>query len=90
MDSTPEQRHIRYWRRVTCLTRLLLLVWFLVTFTVIYFARELSRITVLGWPLSFYMAAQGIVIIYLAIVGLHVWVMRKLDKNLLDGSPHGK
>ena len=90
MNTTPEQRRIQYWHNATRLTRLLLLIWFLVTFVVIFFARELSYVTVFGWPLSFYMAAQGIVIIYLVIVGFHVWAMRRLDKNLLDGSLHGK
>jgi putative solute:sodium symporter small subunit len=89
MEAISEQRRIAYWRSVTRLTRLLLAVWFLVTFVVIFFARELSQITILSWPLSFYMAAQGIVLIYLAIIAFYVWSMRKLDNALLNGSPHG-
>ena len=36
----------------------LLAVWFAVTFGVSFFARELN-VVVLGWPLSFWVAAQG-------------------------------
>jgi putative solute:sodium symporter small subunit len=89
MNTVSEARRIAYWRSVTRLTRLLLATWFLVTFIVIFFARELSQVTILGWPLSFYMAAQGIVLIYLAIVAFYVWSMRKLDNALLNGPPHG-
>jgi putative solute:sodium symporter small subunit len=89
METTPDQRRSAYWRKVRLLTKALLGVWFLVTFGVIYFARELSHVTVLGWPLSFYMAAQGIVIVYLVIVAVYVWGMRRLDSELLNGKANG-
>jgi putative solute:sodium symporter small subunit len=62
------------------LTALLIAVWFAVTFCVGYFARELSEIRFLGWPLSFYLAAQGALIIYVGIVWIYAWRMRALDK----------
>jgi putative solute:sodium symporter small subunit len=69
-----------YWRRTRQLTAFLLAVWFLVTLLTIFFARELSAIALFGWPLSFYMAAQGATIMYLAIVGLYAWRMKKFEK----------
>ncbi|HYD82287.1 MAG TPA: DUF4212 domain-containing protein [Paucimonas sp.] len=90
MATNFEQRRIAYWRNVTRITRFLLLAWFMATFSVIFFARELAEVILFGWPLSFYMAAQGIVLIYLAIIGFHVWSMRRLDKFLLDGSSNDK
>jgi putative solute:sodium symporter small subunit len=88
MESTPEQRRAAYWLLVTRLTRALLLIWFMVTFVVIFFAQELSQVTIFGWPLSFYMAAQGIVLVYLALVGFYVWSMRRYDNSLMNGSSH--
>ena len=41
----------------------------------------LSGIMFFGWPLSFYMAAQGMVLIYVAIVGCYEFKMRKLDAS---------
>ncbi|HOL64106.1 MAG TPA: DUF4212 domain-containing protein [Accumulibacter sp.] len=60
----PEQRQCIYWRRNLRVTGLLLLLWFLVTFVVTYFARELADFTVLGLPFGFFMAAQGAPLIY--------------------------
>jgi putative solute:sodium symporter small subunit len=73
-----------YWQRTRRLTLQLLLAWFLVTFGVIFFARELSRMVFFGWPFSFYMAAQGATLIYVAIVAFHAWRMRKLDQALKE------
>ena len=68
-----------HWTRVRRLTLALLLLWFIFTFGVIFFARELSGLTLFGWPLSFYMAAQGSTLIYLLIIAFYALAMKKLD-----------
>jgi putative solute:sodium symporter small subunit len=70
-----------HWRRARRLTAILLLVWFGATFCTIYFARELSAVTVFGWPLSFYLAAQGVALVYLAIIGVYALAMERLDRR---------
>ncbi|HEX2530594.1 MAG TPA: DUF4212 domain-containing protein [Burkholderiaceae bacterium] len=79
---TAQQRSVIYWQHVRRFTLQLLLVWFLVTFAAIFFARELSRFSILGWPFSFYMAAQGMLVIYALIVALYAWRMREFDKMI--------
>ena len=71
--------HLDYWRKNLRITGILLVIWFVATFGVIYFARELATINFFGWPLSFYMAAQGSLIIYVLIIGFYAMYMRKLD-----------
>lgn len=71
--------HLDYWRKNLRITGILLVIWFVVTFGVIYFARELATINFFGWPLSFYMAAQGSLIIYVLIIGYYAMYMNKLD-----------
>ena len=44
-----------------------------------FFARELAGLSVFGWPLSFYLAAQGAALIYLAIIALYAWRLRRYD-----------
>lgn len=83
LDPTLQGR-FAYWRQSRRLILQLLLVWFLVTFGVIFFARELSHVRFFGWPFSFYMAAQGATLIYVAIVAVYAWRMRRLDKMLKD------
>jgi len=52
-----------------------------VTFVMGFFARELNGITILGFPLGFYMSAQGSLIIYVAIIWYYAHYMNNLDKE---------
>lgn len=73
-------RHQRYWRRTLQLTAALLLVWFVVSFGVSYYARELD-FDFLGWPFSFWMAAQGSLLVYGLIIAYYAWAMNRLDRE---------
>ena len=73
------EKHQEYWRKNLVYTGILLFVWFLVTFVEAWYARELNSITFLGFPLGFYMSAQGSLAIYVAIIGVYAILMRKLD-----------
>ena len=72
-------KHNEYWHKNLVITAILLSVWFIVTFVEAWFARELNTITFLGFPLAFYMSAQGSLIIYVALIGIYALLMRKLD-----------
>ncbi len=75
------QRHHEYWRKNLIITAILLSIWFLVTFVEGWYARELNDIIFLGFPLGFYMSAQGSLIIYVVIIGVYARYMAKLDKE---------
>ena len=75
------QKHEEYWRKNLVITAILLLIWFIVTFVEAWYARELASITFLGFPLSFYMSAQGSLAIYVIIIGVYAYLMGKLDKE---------
>lgn len=70
-----------HWQRARRLTMLLLLLWFGTTFCTVFFARELASLTLFGWPLSFYLAAQGAALVYLAILGTYVFAMDRIDRR---------
>jgi len=72
-----------HWRRNRRLIAGLLVLWFVVTFVVAFFARELS-FRLFGWPFSFWVASQGAIVIYLLIVGVYVWRMDRLDAEIDD------
>ena len=80
----------RYWPRVRLFSLLLLTLWFLMTFLAVFFARELAEFDFFGWPLSFYLAAQGLVLFYLAVIGLYVKYMQHLDRSLENGKNDGQ
>jgi putative solute:sodium symporter small subunit len=73
------EKHKEYWRKNLVITGILLSVWFVATFVEAWFARELNTVTFLGFPLGFYMSAQGSLIIYVALIGIYALLMRKLD-----------
>jgi putative solute:sodium symporter small subunit len=72
-------RLARHWRQTRRVTLWLLALWLLTGFGAVFFARELAGLTVFGWPLSFYLAAQGSSLVYLAIIAAYAWRMRRLD-----------
>jgi putative solute:sodium symporter small subunit len=78
---SPTQKHKEYWQRNLRMTTFLLAVWFVVTFVVSFFARELSGLTIFGFPLGFYMGAQGALVIYVLIVWYYARYMNALDKE---------
>jgi putative solute:sodium symporter small subunit len=79
----------RHWERTRRLTLLLLAGWFVVTFGIIFFARDLDGVMLFGWPLSFYLAAQGATLLYVAIIAIYAWRMRALDRRYVPGEEHG-
>jgi putative solute:sodium symporter small subunit len=77
MQLSP--KHIEYWKKNLRITAILLVIWFVVTYVIGFYAIELSSITFFGWPLPFYMGAQGSLAIYVAIIGFYAWYMNRLD-----------
>ncbi len=75
------EKHRKYWRRTLNLTITLLVIWFVVTFVMAYFAIPLSGIVIAGFPLSFYMAAQGSLIIYVVMIWYYARKMGQLDRE---------
>ena len=70
-------KHHEYWRKNLVITAILLVIWFVATFVEGWYARELNSITFLGFPLGFYMSAQGSLIIYVVII----WHLRALHEQ---------
>ena len=92
-DPDRERQHIvaaraAHWARARRLIALLLALWLATSFGTVFFARDLAHLSVFGWPLSFYLAAQGASLTYLAIIGAYAWRMRILDcdfQRMLEG-----
>jgi putative solute:sodium symporter small subunit len=74
-------RHREYWRKNLVTTGVLLAIWFIVTFVIGYFARELNDLSVFGWPFGFYMGAQGSLIVYVIITWYYARRMNDLDEQ---------
>ncbi len=74
------QKHQEYWSKNLRITAILMVIWFVVTFVIGYFARELN-FSFFGWPFSFYMGAQGSLIIYVLLIWFYARYMNRLDQE---------
>ena len=70
----------RYWQKNLRITAILMAIWFVVTFVVGFFARELN-FTFFGWPFSFWVGAQGALVVYVVIIGFYARYMNRLDQE---------
>jgi putative solute:sodium symporter small subunit len=78
-DLTPEQR-ASYWRYNVRLTVVLLLVWFVVTFFLGGLsAATLNEFVILGFPLGYYVAAQGAIVVFLVESIVYARLMNAKD-----------
>ena len=75
------QKQLDYWSKNLRITAILLFIWFLATFVMGFYARELNQVNFFGWPLAFYMSAQGSLIIYVAIIWFYARYMNNLDQE---------
>ena len=73
-------RHHEYWRKNLRITAFLLSIWFFVTFVLVFFARDLD-FKFFGWPFSFWVAAQGALVVYCVIIWYYARYMNKLDRD---------
>ena len=78
----PKQRDMAgYWAANVRLISGLLLIWFAVIFLPIVFVNQLNRLEVLtGFPLGYYMGAQGSLIAFVILIFLYAWRMERLDQ----------
>ena len=75
------ERQREYWRKNLQLIGTLASIWFLVTFCMSYFAGAFAGIGFFGWPLPFYVAAQGALIVYVLIVWYYAQATNRLDEE---------
>ncbi|PJI96965.1 putative solute:sodium symporter small subunit [Acidovorax sp. 69] len=62
----------------------LLLLWALVSFVATYFARDLQVLVFGGWPLGYWIAAQGAVLVFIGIVVAYGWAMNRFERQDLE------
>ena len=75
-----EQQKEEYWRYNVTLTTILLVIWFVVTFIISgVMAGWLNNYTILGFPLGYYMAAQGSLAIFVIEIAVYAKLMNKKD-----------
>jgi len=74
------EKHREYWHKNLLVTAILLVIWFVVTYLVSgIWAGWLNQFSFLGFPLGYYMAAQGSLAIFVIEIAVYAYLMNKLD-----------
>lgn len=63
-----DQNSDRWWSRTRGLMFTMLILWFIFSFGLHFFVNNLNEIVFLGFPLGFYMAAQGSLIVFVLML----------------------
>ena len=71
----------RYWAATRALMFFMLFLWVVFSFVVHLFVRDLNSYVFLGFPLGFYMAAQGSLIAFVVQLFLFAKQQDKIDRE---------
>lgn len=78
LDMAQRERH---WAKTRTLMITHLVIWFIFSFVVHAFASSLNQINFFGWPLGYYFAAQGSLIVFVVQLFLFVKQQDKIDRD---------
>jgi putative solute:sodium symporter small subunit len=79
-EELTQQQKEEYWRYNIRLTVILLLIWFVVTYIVSgLMARWLNNYSILGFPLGYYMGAQGSLVVFVLEIAIYAKLMNAKD-----------
>ena len=74
-----------YWKSNLKVVLSLLLVWFIASYGFgIIFSDFLDQIKIGGFKLGFWFAQQGSIFVFVILIFVYVWLMKKLDKKYTD------
>lgn len=80
-ELTPVQKDA-YWRYNIRLTLVLLVIWFVVAYLLGgIFAGALNRYSFLGFPLGYYIAAQGSLVVFVIEIAVYARLMNRKDRE---------
>ena len=77
---TPAQRDA-YWQKTSRLMWTFMVLWVIFSFVIPAFAVQLNQVKVFGFPLGFYMAAQGSLIFYVVVCFWNARAQNKIDEE---------
>ena len=83
--TKPNTRKSLYWRANIKLLKILLSIWFLVSFGFgIVLVDWLDQFSFFGFKLGFWFAQQGLIYVFVILIFIYSWRMNILDKEYND------
>ena len=80
MSTATSQKEL-HWERTRRLMIIHLTIWFIFSYVVHWFAPQLNKISFIHFPLGFYMAAQGSLIVFVVQLFLFAKQQEKIDRE---------
>ncbi|HLB17141.1 MAG TPA: DUF4212 domain-containing protein [Burkholderiales bacterium] len=80
LDMAPAKREA-YWRKTSRLMWIIMALWVFFSFIIPAFAVQLNSIVIFGFPLGFYMAAQGSLISYVVLCFWNASAQNRIDQE---------
>ena len=81
-DNNHDANRAHYWRVNIKVLLILLAVWFIASFGLSILAVDwLDQFNFMGFPLGFWMAQQGSMVVFLLIIAVYAIVMNRVDRK---------
>jgi putative solute:sodium symporter small subunit len=71
----------RHWERTRTLMLVMLTLWIIFSFVIHMFVSQLNTVNFMGFPLGFYMAAQGSLIAFVVMLFWFAWRQDAIDRQ---------
>lgn len=79
--STTVSQQVEHWTRTKRLMWIHLAIWFVFAYVVHWFAQDLNKFSVFDFPLGFYMAAQGSLVVFVVQLFIFSKQQEKIDRE---------
>jgi len=80
MQLTKEKQQA-YWQRTSRLMWTVMALWFFFSFFIHIFAPQLNNIRIIGFPLGFWFASQGSLIVFVVLCFWNSSAQNKIDED---------
>ncbi|MBI5631942.1 MAG: DUF4212 domain-containing protein [Nitrospirae bacterium] len=81
LAGLDKKKLAEYWSYNIKLTTITMVIWFVVTYVAIFFVNELDKVVIFGFPMGYYMGAQGSLIVFVILIFNYSNKMNKADKD---------
>ena len=71
----------RHWEKTKGLMMLTLFIWFIFSIVIFMFGESLNNGSFLGYPLAYYMCAQGSIVIFVVLIFWFANRQEKIDEE---------
>jgi putative solute:sodium symporter small subunit len=81
MSAAISSQQEAHWAATRRLMIIHLTIWFIFSFAVHWIAPLLNKVSFMDFPLGYYMAAQGSLIVFVVQLFIFVWQQDKVDRR---------